>query len=286
MTERRSRPPRARSDRPPPISLHKERDDFIQTFLKRGAQLTEELIRENDRMRQQLAELETENVTLRAQLKSDDAIREALDKIASLEREKNELVSRFREVAARSDEYAMTFAEVENELSNLASLYVASNQLHATLNLRGVLRHIKEILAQLVGTKSFAIYFVSDDGTALVPIAHEGTGAAALSRVPVGAGPIGTCFATGTSEIAEEGDIASRTVEQPAACVPLRVEDRIVGVIALFATLEQKAKFLPVDYELFKLLAAHAASAVVAAVLFAQSAGRLPGTDAFLDAGA
>jgi hypothetical protein len=55
--------------------------------------------------------------------------------------------------------------------------------------------------------------------------------------------------------------------------------------VALFSTFEQKTRFLPVDYEFFKLLAAHAASAVVAARLFAEGGGKTPGIDAFLDLG-
>jgi putative methionine-R-sulfoxide reductase with GAF domain len=284
MTERKSRPPKSSSDRPPG-DLNKERDAFIQTFLKKGVQLTEELLKENERLRRRSGELEAENAMLRAQVKSDTAIRELIQKIQALETEKNLLMSRFHEVEARTDEYASTFAEVEAELANLASLYVASNQLHSTLSLRGVIRQLKEMLAQLVGARSFAIYFVADDGSHLVPIAHEGIRTEQLAAVQVGEGPIGRAFSSGTSEVAEEADVSACSVASPAACVPLRIEERLIGVVAVFSTYEQKTRFLPVDYEFFKLLAAHAASALVAARLFAQGGGKTPGIDSFLDLG-
>ena len=139
--------------------------------------------------------------------------------------------------------------------------------------------------AQLVGARSFAIYFVSDDGNELVSIAHEGVRTDELPAVRVGEGPMGHAFATGTAMIAEESDVSACNVEAPAACVPLRIEERLIGVMAIFTTFAQKPRFLPVDYEFFKLLAAHAASAIVAARLFAEGGGKTPGIDAFLDLG-
>ena len=46
MTEFKGRPPTP-SDRPPD-DLKKERDAFIQQFFRKGAQLTEELLKENE----------------------------------------------------------------------------------------------------------------------------------------------------------------------------------------------------------------------------------------------
>jgi len=67
------------------------------------------------------------------------------------------------------------------------------------------------------------------------------------------------------------------------AVVPLKVEERSVGVLADFATLEQKSRFLPVDFELFKLLGAHAGVALVCARLYAETGKQIPGLDGFLD---
>lgn len=283
MTERKSRPPKSRSDLPPQ-DLHKERDVFIQTFFKKGAQLTEELLKENERLRRRMEGLEDENAALRAQVKSDNAIRELLHKIESLETEKTRLLSRFHEVEARSHEYQATFAEFEAELSNLASLYVASTQLHSTMSVRGVVRQIRELLAQLLGARAFAIYLVSDDGAELLPISHEGVRLDDVKPVAVGDGAIGGAFTSGTSSI-EEADLTACGLDKPAACVPLRLEDRVIGVVAIFSTFEQKTRFVPVDYELFKLLAGHAAAAMVAARLFADGGGKIPGIDAFRNLG-
>jgi len=61
------------------------------------------------------------------------------------------------------------------------------------------------------------------------------------------------------------------------------VDDKTVGVIAIFSTLAQKKRFDTVDFELFKLLGQHAAAALVSASLFAHTDRKLPGLEAFLD---
>lgn len=279
----RNSPP-TRSDRPS-RSLHNERDEFIATFFRKGAQLTQELVAENERLRTRLAAVEQENAALLLQVRSDEAIRELLQKIEQLEREKDQLTSRFHEAEARSSEYAMTFAEIESELSNLASLYVASKQLHPATQVRTVVQHIREMLEQLVGARSYAIYFVSDDVTRLVPISVRGI-APDAARLQAGQGAVARVFSSGISEVCEDNDLPNRTLEEPAACVPLRLGERVVGVIALVATFEQKTRFLPVDYEFFKLLAAHAASAIVSARLLADAGERIPVIEAFADLGA
>ena len=69
-----------RSDRPEQVvaaELKEKRDAFLQTFFKRGAELTDELVSENGRLREQIGKLEAENAALRTQLASDSAIRDA-----------------------------------------------------------------------------------------------------------------------------------------------------------------------------------------------------------------
>ncbi|MGH7268953.1 MAG: hypothetical protein ACREJ3_00865, partial [Polyangiaceae bacterium] len=66
MTEKKGRPLR-RSDRPVQVvaaELKVKRDAFLQTFFKRGAELADELMVENRRLRDQIAALDVENASL------------------------------------------------------------------------------------------------------------------------------------------------------------------------------------------------------------------------------
>src|ERR1700677_874834 len=98
-----------RSDRPPvdlAAQLKLQRDSFVSTFFKKGAEFTEELVVENDRLRGALGDLERDNAALRTQLASDEAIRDLLRKIDDLEREKQALLSHVHEAEAHSTQFS------------------------------------------------------------------------------------------------------------------------------------------------------------------------------------
>jgi hypothetical protein len=270
-----------RSERPLP-ELKKERDSFVQTFFKQGAQFTQELVNENSRLRSRVGELEKETAKLKAQVASDDAMRELLKKINDLEKQKRNLLSRYEEAEAASSRWVDQYAEVESELANFANLYVASVQLHASLSFRTTVRQLKELLEQLVGAHSFAVYLARSDGKTLAPIVSERMGKPRIVPINPSDGGIGEIFATGVPRI-EKGDLTSGSFENPVALVPIKLEDRVVGVFAIFSTLEQKTRFLPVDFELFKLMGAHAAEALVCACLYADADHQMPSFDPFFD---
>ena len=52
---------------------------------------------------------------------------------SKLEREREQLLTQVHEVEAVSTRFSNRYAEMEEELSTLANLYVASYQLHSTL---------------------------------------------------------------------------------------------------------------------------------------------------------
>src|SRR5260370_41026586 len=114
--------------------LKQKRDEFLHTFFKRGAELTEELVGDNRKLRSQLLQLEEENTSLRTQLASDKAIRDLLNKIDDLEREKARLLSAVHE----QSEISNRVTERESELASFAKLYLASFQLPSSLRARTV----------------------------------------------------------------------------------------------------------------------------------------------------
>jgi hypothetical protein len=272
-----------RSDRPPVdlgVQLKVQRDSFVDTFFKKGAEFTADLLAENERLRRVLAESESENAALRTQLASDEAIRDLLRKIDALEREKKALLSHVHEAEAVSTRFGNRHAQIEQELSNLASLHVASYHLHSTLRLPLVVRHLKELLSQIVGARAFAIYVADEAQNELWPIASEGLEPDAVVNIRVGTadvedpivGAIERVFLTGVAHVPGE-----TLGERPGlvACLPMRVDDRAVGVIVISSLFPQKEQLVAADYELFKMLGLHAASAVVGSSLFTAADGKL-----------
>lgn len=283
MTEKKAKK-RATSDRPSPDELKRQRDTFLNTFFKKGAEFTEEIVKENERLRRQVVDLESENTELRTQLASDQAMRDLLRKIEQLEREKQALLSHVHEAEAVSSRINNHYKEMEEELSNLAHLYVASYQLHSTLRLHRAVKHLKELLQQLVGAQDYAFYFA--DGKDLVMIARVGAPAPAritpsADAAPKGAeGVIERAYLTG-EQFVVEGPLDECSMTSPAAVIPMRFDDQIVGAIVVFTVFPQKRTFVPVDFELFKMMSAHAATALAGALLFFSTDGKLPGLEPF-----
>jgi GAF domain-containing protein len=269
------------SDAPPP-DLRRERDAFLQNFSK-GPRIAEEFMQRHEELQKRLWELEEENARLRAKVEADHAVRELLSKIDELERDKRDLLSRFRHQEATVNEVSERAQEMETEFANLANLFVASNQIHSSLSPRGVTRRIKEVLAQLVGAESYCMYLSNADGTELVPIASEGVPGDKLLPRTIDDSPIGKAYVQGVAIVNEDADPSAGTLNSPAAAIPLTVDERVVGIIAVFTTLTQKTRFDTIDFQLFKLLGQHAAAALVGASLFAQADRKLPGLEAFLD---
>jgi hypothetical protein len=268
------------SDAPGP-DLRDERDQFLRKF-SRGAKLTDEVLREVEQLQDRLRLLEAENAGLRAKVQADEAIRDLLSKIDRLETEKRELLSRFHRAEAVNSEFTARVQEVESEFANLANLFVASNQLHSSLSPRGVTRRIKEVLAQLVGAERYCMYLANSDSTELIPIAYEGVAGSSLTPVKIADSELGQALLKGSAQVSDL-DPTQGSITRPAAIIPLSVDEKTVGVIAIFSTLAQKKRFDTVDFELFKLLGQHAAAALVSASLFAHTDRKLPGLEAFLD---
>ena len=280
-----------RSNRPPAdlgAELKAKRAEFVHTFFKRGAEFTEELVAENERLRGKLSALEAENAKLRTQLAKDKAVRELLGKIEQLERERERLLEDVHEAEATTSQFTNRLAEIEAELENFANLYVASYQLHSTLKLGVVLRHLRELLLQLVGAQKVAFFVLDQAKKNLVVIASDGIPTPAPIAVQ-GTAPLAGAsatiervFLTGVPHV---DDVTRASVDAPAACIPMRVEDDVVGVIVVYTLLPQKKAFATVDHELFKLLGAHAAVALIGAELFARAGSVRPSLDSLADVG-
>lgn len=250
--------------------LRAERETFVRNFLHKGVELTEDLIRENSALEMQLQKYQEENARLRAQLASNDAIRDLLHTIETLQQERSGLLQHSDELEKQEKVHRERYSQVEQELNDLASLYVASFQLNATLSPRRVVRHICELLEQLVGAQQFVVYVVSSDGKRALPIGARGKDLSRIPAVSAEEGAIGDVCLTGVARVFAPEE--QREPGDPIALLPLTFESDVVGVIAIEALLPHKRGWARVDDELFKLLSAHGATALIAANLYEKAA--------------
>jgi len=260
----------------------KKGQEFFQMFLK-AKEFTEELMRENERLRFKVANLESAGPGPVPAGTGDDRVRELTGRIQELESRLAELEARYRKVEEENKEFADRYIEIEEQNNNLANLYVASYQLHSTLDYREVLRIVQEIVINLIGAEAFHILMVSEKTGQLEVESSEGQSPPADS-IAVGEGMIGKAAKTGENYFASQ--VAHREptpFDQPVAVIPLKIKDSVIGVISINKLLVQKTKFTTMDFELFTLLAGHAATAIFSAKLYSTSARKLTTLQGFLD---
>lgn len=264
------------------ISL-KKAEEFLQVF-KKGAEFTQELLKENERLRYQLVALED---LLREHKGESAAVDPEADRlrqrVAELEQEKQEILDRIKHVEAENADFANRYVEIEQENNNLANLYIASYQLHSTLDFREVLQIIMEIIINLIGAEEFALMLLDEKTNKLQAVACEGLEIGELPTVALGEGIIGQMAKTGENYFIDDLENYERDMLHPVVCIPLKIKEHVIGVIVIYKLLEQKSKFADVDFELFTLLAGHAATAIFSSRLYSESERKLSTIQGFID---
>src|SRR6266480_155307 len=194
-------------------SMSEERAEKFLELFNKGKEFTEELLRENQRLRYRLAALETEHGEA-----TTEEIQRLRAEIQQLSEENRRIQQRFREVEEENKDFANRYIEIEEQNNNLGD---------------GILGGV---------AKTGESYYINQD--------------------------------------VEGGRV---TLEKPLAAVPLKIKEHVIGLIAIYKLLQQKDSFSAVDYELFSLLAAHAATAIFSSKLYSQSERKLNTIQSFLD---
>lgn len=252
--------------------------EFFQMFLK-AKEFTEELLKENERLRFKIASLESGG----GAGPSDERTRELVARIRDLEERLAEMEARFKRVEEENKEFADRYIEIEEQNNNLANLYVASYQLHSTLDYKEVVRIVQEIVINLIGAEAFHVFMVSEKTGGLELETSEGQ-TAPVTSIAMGEGLIGKSAQNGENYFAENVSTREPTpFDHPLAVIPLKIKESVIGVISINKLLVQKTAFTTMDYELFTLLAGHAATAVFSARLYSTSSRKLTTLQGFLD---
>lgn len=262
--------------------LHKG-EEFLQIF-KKGAEFTSELLKENERLRFRNGALEEELRGLQAAGGggANEAVEALRAQVKRLEDEKNHILNRFKDIENENKDFAQRYVEIEEENNNLANLYIASYQLHSTLNFKEVTQIILEIVINLIGAEQFGVLLLDEKTQRLAPVASEGMEISELPTIPLGDGVIGRVAQEGENYIRNDLD-GPVDLHNPLVCIPLKIKEHIIGVIVLYKLLQQKSEFADVDYELFTLLAGHAATAIFSSRLYSESERKLATIQGFID---
>ncbi len=248
---------------------------FIQRIGEDNRRYTKDLLIENENLRYLVAALRQERQELLEKVHLTGPLLDELEKLreeqARHRRDQERIQKEIAEIESRNRRFSEGYVEVEKRNNDLMNLYVASYRLHGTMDRLEVLGVIQEIVANLVGCEESAIFEVSHDGGELKLVASVGIDAGAFETVRLGEGDIGKVALEGETFVADAGD-EGLAAGSPGltACIPLKLNGKVTGAIALFRLLPQKPTLESVDHEMFDLLATHAATALYCTSLHAR----------------
>jgi len=189
------------------------------------------------------------------------------ERVAELERRLATAESDVKELASR-------LVDSEHQGGRLMNLYVATYQLHATLEPAEVQATIAEIAINLLGAAQFVLLLRRDEGVdyeiALLEGMYDGVLPLYDGETYQGGDPM-------VDQTLRDGvlRLGPTAESQALAAVPLRVQNDIVGALVVLKLLDHKPILRAEDRDLLDLLSAHAASAMFAARLFATKDRKL-----------
>jgi GAF domain-containing protein len=188
--------------------------------------------------------------------------------------------SRLADVEADRDELSTKLAEYEHQVQRLMNLYVATYQLHATLDPGEVQATIAEIAINLLGAERFVLLFWKTDNAgdgrsgdceiALAQGMEDDKSGSWQNGVYSGGDPaVDATLADGVLRIGPIGG------SDALACVPLAVQGATVGALVILKLFDHKEALRAEDRDLLDLIAAHAASALFAARVYSNTDRKL-----------
>ena len=239
---------------------------YVQKVRDDTRRYMSDLLTEIESIRQKLVETLEHNGHLRKQVSFLES------ELAVHRKKQDTLHKELSDIEETKRRYLEQYLQVEEQNNNLANLYVASHRLHQALSRDEVLSIIHEILINLVGSEEIAVFESNSDDTAMLLVSSLGIDDARYRSVQLGDGLIGKVAQSGEAYISERPPTDGDGDGGLTACIPLKLNGKVTGVIAVFRLLGHKSALKDVDHELLDLLATHAGTALYCSRLCAEAA--------------
>lgn len=261
---------------------HSARYRELSDFFVRTQDLVEDIVRENAQLRAALRSFESlggssNDVDVQGRLRKSEEER------MTLERSFAQLKDDLTDVRSQLTDSTQRFSDLNEQVNLLTNLHVAASQLHASLDHQAVLQSIQEITTNLVGAQCFHVFIVDEKTGHAELVLSEGQEAKSRTIAP-GDGIIGVCLQTAQPHFSTDPSVKEATpFEAPLAVIPFDMGGTVVGLLTIHKLFQQKTAFSELDFELFRLLGAQAATAVYASRLHMTSERKLATLRGFID---
>jgi hypothetical protein len=248
----------------------------LRELFRRTRELSIELMRDNEQLRVQNILFEKQKIETEQRLdnsrlgKENEQLRAELDL----------LNKRLTEMESKTKKFRRRYEDIEEYNTALSNVYVASTQLHSTLDFTEVVKTAAEILWNLVAAPVFAIFLLDERTGDLMLVGGEGVeGRFPGDRLHEPRGMVADALAEGVSHFID-GAVSG----DPLACVPLKIEGRgTVGIITIYEIEEHKAGLSDLDKELFDLLASQTATAMTSSRVYSETVRKLKSMESFVN---
>jgi GAF domain-containing protein len=196
-----------------------------------------------------------------------DFVKREADRVArenaALAERKESLADHARRIDAQQAKAAIQaeHLHLQEQYTHVTNLYVTVSSLHLAEKFDGVFDVVREVVANLIGCESIAIYLRSPESGDLRRIFVAGVEVPALIRERGVAARVAETRQTWLAQRSEPTLLEDYEAEL-SACLALRSSGGVVGVLSLFELLPQKGRLDDSDIELLELLAAQAGRAL------------------------
>jgi len=248
--------------------------DAVRDLFRRTKELSIELMRDNEQLRVQNLFLERQKIEAEQRLDHSRLGKEN----EQLKSELEMLNQRLAEMEKKSQKFRRRYEDIEQYNMALSNVYIAANQLHSTLDFTAVVKMAEEILWNFVASPAFAIFLLDEKTHDLKLVGGQGVEGRFPSDVLHPEGMIADSLNDGVSLFVE-----GVTAADPLACVPLKIEDRVVGAVTVYSIEEHKGGLTDLDKELFDQLANQTATAMMSSRVYSETVKKLKSMESFLN---
>lgn len=248
----------------------------LRELFRRTRELAVELMRDNEQLRVQNLLLERQKLETEQRFESSRIGMEN----QQLKAELNLLNTQIGELEKKSSKFRRRYEDIEQYNTALSNVYIASNQLHSTLDFSEVVKTAAEILWNLVASPVFAIFLYNEKTGALSLIGGEGIeGRFPNAVLEHTSGMIHDALTEGVSLFID--DVISG---DPMAAVPLKIEGRgVIGLITIYEIEQHKGGLSSLDKELFDLLASQTATALTSSQVYSETVKKVKSMESFIN---
>jgi hypothetical protein len=239
-----------------------EAEEVVKVFTN-AKRFANDLLKENERLRYNVLDLRQQLAM--AKVGQGEGKTDVAQENRSLKGELEEIKRNFERLNRENLDFQERYGEIEKQNENFLNLYVSGYQMHTTLSEESVRSVIKEILLNLLGAEVFCLWVVNQQSGILDLVLKVDERGFLAQEGPVLVKDLVDKMSLGES-VYEDSENAGKD-GQPLVCIPLQLDGKTVGVLAIFKLLEQKEGITNLDQELLGLLTTQSAAALIGSMI-------------------